>query len=114
MKKPLIAVKRITEKGNKVCFGPETEDNYIINEKVGHKVPLRPSGTGSYLMDVSLDSGQKTVITVDSGTEENVCPWEWGQEYGTFAPLKMIKFNGADGSPIAHWGRRPVRVTSPF
>ena len=30
--KPLMSVKRVTEKGNRVCFGPEKEDNYIQNK----------------------------------------------------------------------------------
>ena len=33
--KPLIAVKRITEKWNYVMFGPKEEDNYILNKETG-------------------------------------------------------------------------------
>eukprot|EP00973_Karenia_brevis_P009006 1219967-Karenia_brevis.AAC.1 len=50
--KPLLAVKRIVEKGNHVSFGPE------------------------------FVGGGKTEVTVDSGAEESVCPWEWGQQFG--------------------------------
>ena len=78
VKKPLIAVKRITEKGNRVSFGPNIGDNYIVNDKTGDKLMLRPNGRGSYLMDVSFLGGKKTEITVDSGAEENVCPKDWG------------------------------------
>ena len=35
VKKPLVAVKRIVEKGNYVCFGPEEKDNYIVNKRSG-------------------------------------------------------------------------------
>ena len=80
VKKPLISVKRIVEKGNKVFFGPKDGDNYIWNEDSGDRVELRPNGKGSYLMDVSFVGGGKTEITVDSGAEENVCPWNWGGE----------------------------------
>ena len=41
VKKPLIAVKRIVEKGNRVAFGPNEEDNYIMNIKSGDKIDLR-------------------------------------------------------------------------
>ena len=35
-------------------------------------------------MDVSFVGGSKTTITVDSGAEESVCPWNWGHElFGT-------------------------------
>ena len=33
VKKPLISVKRITEKGNKVCFGPGENESYIENNE---------------------------------------------------------------------------------
>jgi hypothetical protein len=36
VKKPLVAVKRIVEKGNYVCFGPEEGDNYIKNKNPVH------------------------------------------------------------------------------
>ena len=50
VKKPLISVRRIVEKGSHVCFGPREEDNYIINKKTGDKMMLKANGKGSYLM----------------------------------------------------------------
>ena len=35
--KPLLSVKRVTEKGNHVSFGPKPEDNFIVNKKTGEK-----------------------------------------------------------------------------
>ena len=58
-----------------VQFGPQAEDNYIINKVSGNKLMLKPNGKGSYLMQVSFNHGTATEITVDSGAEENVCPW---------------------------------------
>ena len=57
VKKPLVSVKRIIEQGNHVAFGPEKEDNFIVNKKLGDKIMLRPNGKGSYLMDVCLVAG---------------------------------------------------------
>jgi len=115
VKKPLIAVKRITEKGNFVSFGPEKDDNYILNKKTGDKMMLKPSGRGSYVMEVSFLGGEKTNITVDSGAEENVCPWEWGEKlFGTKDADQLMAFRGAKGDPIEHWGKREVKVISPF
>ena len=67
VKKPLISVQRIVEKGNHVAFGPGDRDNYILNKDTGDKMILRPNGNGSYLMDVNFVGGGKTEITVDSG-----------------------------------------------
>ena len=44
VKKPLMSVKRICENGNRVCFGPNNEDNYVVNATTNKKVPLRPNG----------------------------------------------------------------------
>ena len=78
VKKPLLAVSRVVEKGNEVRFGPGDEGNYIRNLKTGNKVLLRPNGKGSYILDVKFPDGEKTKITVDSGAEESVCPSSWG------------------------------------
>ena len=59
--------------------------------------------------------GARTSIVVDSGAEENVCPWEWGNElFGTKDPASWMNFRNANGGPIEHYGTRDVRVTSPF
>ena len=115
VKKPLIAVKRITEKGNHVTFGPDVEDNYIWNKSTGDKMMLKPQGKGSYVMDVQFVGGEKTVITVDSGAEESVCPWDWGERlFGTSAAENWMTFKNASGGNIPHWGKRKVKVISPF
>ena len=74
VKKPLISVKRICEKGNRVCFGPEEKANYVVNTKTNKKVLLRPNGKGSYLLDAKFKGGENISGVVDSGAEENVCP----------------------------------------
>eukprot|EP00973_Karenia_brevis_P035595 4909251-Karenia_brevis.AAC.1 len=48
--KPLLAVKRIVEKGNHVSFGPGDKDNFIFNKGSGERLILIPNGRGSYLM----------------------------------------------------------------
>ena len=40
VKKPSISVKRVTEQGNHVAFGPDREDNYIVNKRIGDKIML--------------------------------------------------------------------------
>ena len=113
--KLVIAVKRITGKGNYVAFGPEPDDNYIYNKKSGDEMMLKPNGKGSFVMDVSSVGGEKTEITVDSGAEENVCPWEWGKElFGTKDASTWMAFRNANGGTIEHYGARDVMVVSPF
>ena len=114
VKKPLIAVKRICEKGNLVSFGPKEEDNYIMNKDIKDKMMLKPNGRGSYLMDVCFVGGERTQITVDSGAEENVCPWDWGSQFETKPADRWMNFSNASGGRIEHYGKRDVVVSSLF
>ena len=114
VKKPLISVKRITEKGNQVCFGPGKDDNFILNVETGDNVLLRKNGRGSYLLDVVFANGRKAEITVDSGAEESVCPCDCGEEFGCDQGGQMMVFRGANVAWINHYGERKVFVQSPF
>ena len=97
-----------------VQFGPKDEDCFIHNPKTGDKMSLVQNGRGSYLMSVSFPGGIKTEITVDSGAEENVCPWDWGSQFGTQPPDRIMSFRNASGGIIEHYGRRNVTVVSTF
>ena len=55
-------------------------------------------------MDVCFVGGQKTTITVDSGAEENVCPYNWGSQFGTQDADRWMNFRSASGSIIGHSG----------
>ena len=114
VKKPLISVKRIVEKGNHVSFGPQEGDNFILNKATGDKMMLKTNGKGSYLMDVCFVGGGRTEITVDSGAEENVCPWHWGEQFPTRPADRWMRFKNASGGEIGHFGKRDVLVVSPF
>ena len=54
--KPLVAVRRVVENGNRVVFGDDDGDgyvNYIQNKKTGARIPMREK-VGSYVIDVEL------------------------------------------------------------
>jgi hypothetical protein len=53
VQKPLAAVRRISEKGNKVVFGPRVEDNYIENVATGRRIQMIKKG-GSYVVPAEL------------------------------------------------------------
>ena len=89
-------------------------NNFIVNKDNGDKMKLRPNGRGSHLIDVSFVGGGKTEITVDSGAEENVCPWDWGSQFKTVPVEKRMSFRNASGGYIDHYGQRDVHVVSPF
>ena len=110
VKKPLMAVRRIVENGNRVVFSER--GSYIINDKVGDKLKLRENGRGSYLMDVEFVGGGKGEITVDSGAEESVCPKDWGGQFRIQEVVRKQKFRAANGQQIHHYGERAVYVTS--
>ena len=112
--KPLISVKRLVEKGNRVSFGPEESDNYIENSKLKSKVGLVPTAKGSYLLKVNFVGGRETDIVVDSGAEENVCPKWWGESFGLNSSGRLLNLRNASGGKIPHWGEREVLVESPF
>eukprot|EP00973_Karenia_brevis_P095713 12428763-Karenia_brevis.AAC.1 len=112
--KPLLAVRRIVEKDKHVVFGPSEQDKFISNKRAGDKMILKPNGRGSYLMKVNFVGGGSTDITVDSGAEESVCPWEWGQQFGCRAVGEPLKFRNASGKKIHHLGSRDVEVVFTF
>ena len=58
---------------------------------------MRQNGRGSYLLDVVFANGRKTEITVDSGAEESVCPWEWGRNLRLIMKGKRWFFVGQMG-----------------
>ena len=51
---------------------------------------------------------------MDSGAEENACPWEWGKQFKMVDADSWMHFSDASGGTIAHHGRRDVQVQSPF
>ena len=110
VKKPLLSVKRLVERGNRVTFSEN--GSYIMNDKTGDRLELKENGKGSYVMDVDFVGGGKGRITVDSGAEENVCPVDWGQKFRVNTKVPAIRFRGADGNYIRHHGERLVVVTS--
>ena len=114
VRKPLMSVKRICENGNRVCFGPNGEDNYVENMKTNKKVSLRPNGQGSYLLDAKFKGGEDISIVGDSGAEENVCPTWWGGQFGITEPKAWLNFSGANGAKITHYGKRAVVMESTF
>ena len=109
-KKPLMSVKRIVERGNRVVFSGS--GSYIINDKTGDRLELKENGKGSYVMHLSFIGGGKGRITVDSGAEENVCPIDLGHKFRVNERVPEIKFRGADGNLNQHHGERLVVVTS--
>ena len=53
VQKPLVAVRRITERGNTVQFGPRDEDNFIKNGTTGSKIMMTRKG-GSYVIPAEM------------------------------------------------------------
>ena len=115
MLSPLMAVHRITEQGNRVCFGPGEGGSYIENMGSGDKIPLELQ-EGSYYLNVNFIGGGKTKVVVDSGAEESVCPWAGGEnKFGTNEhPPRWLTFYGANCKKITHWGQRDVQIQKPF
>ena len=65
-------------------------------------------------MKVKFVGGSETDITVDSGAEESVCPWEWGEQFGIRDADRWLSLVNASGGYINHWGTRNVKMIAPF
>ena len=63
VRRPLAAVARIVETGNRVQFGHDVEDNYIQNVVTGDKVPMRRKGR-SYVIDVDFIEDEAVLASV--------------------------------------------------
>jgi len=109
VKKPLVAVTRICEKGNRVCFGPNEADNYIQSVRSGDQIYMRKQ-RGSFVIDGQFGDGEWKDITIDSAAEESVCPKDWGKQFGTVQVEedKKLRFVSANGGKIEHYGERKV------
>ena len=55
VKRPLVSVQRICEKGNIIQFGPTEEDSFIMNVKTQEKIWLIEEN-GQYMMEASLET----------------------------------------------------------
>ena len=68
VKKPLLAVRRLVEKGNVVSFGPESDQNYIHNIATGRKIDMERKGGAfvihaHFMKDLEGDSGAHAGFT---------------------------------------------------
>ena len=76
---------------------------------------MESNGKGSFLMKVRFRGGKEEWITVDSGAEESVCPWEFGyEEYGLEEADRRMNLVNASGAVIEHYGKRNILVDSGF
>ena len=53
VRKPLLAVRRLVERGNVVQFGPEPEQNYIQHIETGRKIMMEKKG-GSFVIKANF------------------------------------------------------------
>ena len=55
VRKPLVSVKRICEKGNIIQFGPSKKDSFIMNVKSKEKIYLIEEN-GQYMMEATVET----------------------------------------------------------
>ena len=65
-------------------------------------------------MPVQFSDGMESGIAIDSGAEENVCPWEWGQQFEISNSKVHMNLVTASGDHVPHDGERVVFVSSLF
>ena len=80
--KPLIAVRRLVEEGNRVTFGHTPEDNCTENVGSGKIVSMKQKGTGAHMLELDMIGKSGNVeVCVDRGAEESVCPVARGGDF---------------------------------
>ena len=66
VRKPLLAVRRLVERGNVVSFGPGPSDNYIQSIETGRKIPMERRG-GSFVIKAHFVKEISSTAGVESG-----------------------------------------------
>ena len=56
----------------------------------------------------------RTEVAVDTGAEESVCPWGFGEAFGISKGQKQLQLLDASGNTIKHHGERVVNVKALF
>ena len=109
-RKPLIAVKRIVQRGNLVQFGELPGESSIYNKRTGNKLPMYKRGRGSFVVVGRFAGGEKTEATVDSAAEESVSPPKWGEQFEMRPAEEWMNFTVANGASATHYGQRDVQL----
>ena len=67
-------------------------------------------------LEICAVANRKVRITVDSGAAESVSPVDFFEEFmlDPVKPGKQMRLVNASGGNIPHWGKRVVKVVSPF
>ena len=76
VRKPLMSVRRMVEKGNIVQFGPEVANNFIINVKTGKRIQMERKGN-SFIVKANY---------VKKVGNPEVFPWQAGLVRPNFMP----------------------------
>ena len=50
VRKPVLAVRKLVEKGNKVVFAGDDEESYIMNKATKVKIPVKKKG-GAFVIE---------------------------------------------------------------
>ena len=65
-------------------------------------------------MVVQLIGGGRAEITIDSGAEESVCPYNWAPQFAVKPSQRLMRFRGANGNEIKHYGQKEIECEYPF
>ena len=58
MKKPLIAIRKMLETGSVLKLSQDPKECYVAT-KSGKRIPIRPGGAGSCIIDAHFQGGAK-------------------------------------------------------
>ena len=109
-KRMLASVDKIPAAGNEVHFGPAPTENYVMNIKTKHRIPLKKRN-GVFIMEVWFIVGGQRVngeIIVDSGASECVMPKDMLPHLEKRAAKAGVRFAVANGAELGNYGRKLI------
>ena len=109
-KRMLASVDKITAAGNEVHFGPAPTENYVMNIKTKHRIPLKKRN-GVFIMEVYFIVGDQRVsgeIIVGSGALECVMPKDMLPHLEKMSAKAGVRFAAANGAELGNYGRKLI------
>ena len=108
VKKPLAAVAKVVEAGNRVVLDPDPEKSYIENLETKEKMKLKKE-KGVYILEVKYEAGDIGKITLDSGAGVSVWPKAMKRDIKMLPKVQGLRMMAANGTEIEHIGQKIIK-----
>lgn len=108
VRKPLASAVKMVRAGNRIVL--DESGSYVERKSTGERMRVDVQDE-TFVFDVVYDDGQVGTITLDSGAGVNVWPKNMHVPGKEFPRKEGLRMCAANGSEIAHYGRRVIPFT---